>query len=506
MKIFSSEQIREIDDQTIRNEPVLSIYLMERAAGQLFSWFLSRFERTRHILVFAGPGNNGGDGLALARMLSVNRYNTEVYYVKFTDRTSADFEKNRIRLAEETDVHFNYIDNISMFPLVAPADIIIDAIFGSGLSRAIDGFPAEVIQEINRIDCLKISIDIPSGLFGEDNSRNRPDSIINADYTLSFQFPKLSFMFADNYRFTGDWFVLPIGLDADAIRNIQTPYSFISKKDVFPLIRKRGKFDHKGIFGHGLLVSGSSGKIGACILGASAALRTGIGLLTCHVPSSAAEVINSSVHETMVKSDKSAELISDIGDTDLFSAVGIGPGIGTGIDTQNALHRLLKECKKSMVIDADALNILSLNKSWLSELPAGAVLTPHPKEFERIAGRTKNGYTRLLRQMEFSREFKCTIVLKGAYSSVTTADGRVFFNSTGNPGMATAGSGDVLTGILLSLLAQGLPPEEAAILGVFLHGLAGDIAAGESCFESMIASDIINCIGKAFNKIKGNEP
>jgi ADP-dependent NAD(P)H-hydrate dehydratase / NAD(P)H-hydrate epimerase len=506
MKIFRSEQIREIDDYTIRYEPIASVDLMERAAGQLFNWYISRFERSHRIYIFAGPGNNGGDGLALARMLSKGRYDVEAHYLHFTDKTSPDWEKNMLRLQEETDVSLNYLSSRDHFPVITSADIIIDAIFGSGLTRPVEGLAAGIIREINNVNCTKISIDMPSGLFGEDNRINDPENIIRADYTLSFQFPRLSFMFAENFKFTGEWYILPIGLHNDAIKNIPSQYSFIGKNDVFPLLRKRSRFDHKGNYGHGLLISGSSGKIGASILGAEAALRSGIGLLTCHVPSGGSSAIHSSVPEAMVIHDKSAEYISEIGDTDAFSAVAIGPGLGTGAATQKSLYTLLAECKKPMIIDADALNILSLNKEWFSFIPAGTILTPHPKEFERFAGKTGDGFTRLARQAELSWDYKCMIILKGAYTSVTTSDGRVFFNSTGNPGMATAGSGDVLTGILLSLLAQGLPPESAAVLGVFLHGLAGDMAAEESCFESIIASDIINCLGKAFNKIRENDP
>ncbi len=505
MKIFSCGQIREIDDYTIRYEPVASSDLMERAAGMLFNWYVSRFDRSHRILIFAGPGNNGGDGLALARMLSVNRYDVELHYLQFTDKTSPDWDKNRLRLQAETDVRVNYLNSPDKFPIPGPGDIIIDAIFGSGLTRSVEGLPAEVIKGINGVDCIKISVDIPSGLFGEDNTRNSSENIIRADYTLSFQFPKLSFMFAENYRYTGEWSILPIGLHGDAIRDIPTPYNMIGKGDVLPLMKKRKKFDHKGIFGHGLLVSGSKGKTGASILSAGAALRSGIGLLTCHIPSGGASVINCSLPEAMVSHDPSAEFISDVGDTELFSAVGVGPGIGTSTETEMALHQLLIKCKKPVIIDADALNILSVNKDWLTLLPAGTILTPHPKEFERLAGTTENGFARLARQREFSVEHKCIVILKGAYTSITNTKGEVFFNSTGNPGMATAGSGDVLTGILLSLLAQGYLPENAAMLGVFLHGLAGDIAAEESCYESIIASDIINCIGKAFNSIRTNE-
>jgi len=502
MKIFSGAQIREIDDYTIRYEPVASSDLMERAAGQVFNWYVSRFERSCRIFIFAGPGNNGGDGLALARMLSANRYEVELHYVQFTDKTSPDWEKNRLRLQSETDVRLNYLDSPDKFPVIGPDDIIIDAIFGSGLTRPADGFAAEIIKEINEVHCTKISVDIPSGLFGEDNSNNNPENIIRADYTLSFQFPKLAFMFAENFTYTGEWFVLPIGLHSEAIRAIPTPYSMIGKCDVLPLLKARKKFDHKGVFGHGLLISGSRGKIGAAVLSAGAALRSGIGLLTCHIPAGGASVIHCTVPEAMVHQDTSAEFITDIGDVEAFSAVGVGPGMGTSPESEKALHQMLIKCSKPVILDADALNILSVNKDWLTLLPAGTILTPHPKEFERLAGKTENGFARLARQREFSMEHKCIVILKGAYTAITNSKGEVFFNSTGNPGMATAGSGDTLTGILLSLLAQGFLPEDAALAGVFLHGLAGDMAAGESCYESIIASDIINYLGKAFNKIR----
>jgi hydroxyethylthiazole kinase-like uncharacterized protein yjeF len=490
MKIFRCEQIKEIDEYTVRNEPVTSVGLMERAAGKLLTWFVSHFERAHRIFIFAGPGNNGGDGLALARMLSDNRYDVEVHYVHFTEKTSREWEVNRLRLQSETDIRINYLDSPDQFPVISSVDIIVDAIFGSGLSHTTEGLPAEVIREINRIDCTRISIDIPSGLFGEDNSNNNPENIIRADYTLSFQFAKLSFMFPENWQYTGEWFILPIGLHNDIIQDIATPYHLTLKDDVAPMLKRRGKFDHKGNFGHGLLVSGSAGKIGASVLGAGSAMRSGIGLLTCHLPSCGTSVIHCSVPEAMVHPDASSEYVTEIGNTGSFSAVGAGPGLGKSIETQNALHKLLKECKKPLVLDADALNILSVNKEWLELLPSGTIITPHPKEFERLAGRSENGFDRLARQIDFSMKYKCILVLKGAYTSITTSEGKVFFNSTGNPGMASAGSGDVLTGILLSLLAQGLQPENAAVFGVFLHGLAGDIAAEESCYESIIASDI----------------
>jgi hydroxyethylthiazole kinase-like uncharacterized protein yjeF len=502
MKLFRSDQIKEIDQFTIIEEPVASVDLMERAATQLLRWYLLRFERSQRIVIFAGPGNNGGDGLALARLLETNRYSPEVHYIDFTEKTSGDWKINLQRLKTETKVRIKHLGKTDQFPVISPGDIIIDAIFGSGLTRKVDGLAGEVIKLINQTGATVISIDIPSGLFCEDNSKNDYDSIVKAEYTLSFQFPKLSFMFAENAQLVGEWIVLPIGLSVNAIRNTSTPYSFLEKEDITALLKQRNKFDHKGTYGHGLLIAGSSGKMGAAVLGAKAALRTGIGLITCHVPLSGVLSVQCSLPEAMVQSDRNEKHFSEIGNTEAFSAIGIGPGIGTEPESQRALIKLLSECTKPVVIDADGLNILSLNKEWHSLIPSGAILTPHPKEFERLAGKTDNSFIRLERQIEFSMEHKCIVVLKGAHTSVSTPDGKVFFNSTGNPGMATAGSGDVLTGILLSLLAQGYKTENAAFLGVYLHGLAGDIAAEESCYESIIASDIINCLAKAFKRVR----
>jgi len=502
MKIFTSGQIKKIDEYTIKNEPVASVDLMERAAARLFEWYTSKFGRSERILIFAGPGNNGGDGLALARMLAKDRFEPEVYYLRFSDATSVDWKINRERLERETRLPFSIIENADQFPMTGTDDIIIDAIFGSGLSRPVEGLAAEAIQLINRSGSTVISIDIPSGLFGEDNSSNNPDSIVKADYTISFQFPKLAFMFRENESFTGKWTILPIGLDPRAISGTDTPYIYLESKLIEPLFKRRRKFDHKGIFGHGLLVGGSYGKMGAIVLGARSALRTGVGLITCHIPACGNLVMQCSVPEAMIIHDNNDRYITDAGNTDIFDAVGVGPGMGTQHESHKALHNLLLTCKKPLVIDADGLNILSANKDWFSLLPEKAILTPHPKEFERFAGKTAGSYARLQKQIEFSAKHNCIIVLKGAYTTITSPGGEVWFNSTGNPGMATAGSGDLLTGMILSLLAQGYDPADAAVTGVYLHGLAGDIAVEKSSYESVIASDIINEIGAAFNKTR----
>jgi hydroxyethylthiazole kinase-like uncharacterized protein yjeF len=502
MKIFTTRQIKEIDDLTIINEPVASADLMERAADQLLRWFLRNFDRTGRVIIFAGPGNNGGDGLALARLLSVNRFNAEVFFIRTSGNTSDDWKHNFQRLKKETTVLFNTIDSTEHFPLISSEDVVVDAIFGSGLTRPAEGLAGEVINKLNHAESVIVSIDIPSGLFGEDNGSNNPDNVIQADFTLSFEFPKLAFMFSENSKFTGEWHILPIGLSPNAIRSTKTPYFFLENDYVFSMLKKREKFDHKGKYGHGLLIAGSYGKIGASVLGARAALKTGIGLVSCHIPGCGYPIIQTAVPEAMAQVDINEKHISDIETVDPFDAIGIGPGIGTDIDTQKAFHALLTNSSKPMVIDADGINILGLNKDWLTELPHETILTPHIREFERIAGKTEDSFARMEKQAEFAAKYNCIIVLKGAHTSIASPEGKVFFNNTGNPGMATAGSGDVLTGMILSLLAQGYSPENAAVTGVYLHGLAGDIAAAKSCYESIIATDIIDNIGNAFLKIR----
>lgn len=502
MKIFPSRQIKEIDYYTIENEPVSSADLMERAALMVFEWIIRNFERSGRFVIFAGPGNNGGDALVLARFLDAAGFNSEVHYVHFSDKVSADWELNRNRLVAGGYRYFYTLESSDQFPVICPEDVIIDGIFGSGLTRIPGGLASEVIGLINQSQGTIVSIDIPSGLFGEDNSRNKTDNIVKAHITLCFQFPRLSFMFAETLPFTGKWHILPIGLHPAALRNFPTPYYYTEPGDIVSLIKERRKFDHKGNYGHGLLISGSKSKTGAAILAARAALRSGIGLITCRVPSGSCAIIQTSLPEAMIQPDTDENIITGADDTVEFNAIGVGPGIGTGEETQKAVCELIKNCTKPMVIDADAINILSLHKEWIPSIRPGTILTPHPKEFERLAGKFADGYARLTGQIAFSKTYKCTVVLKGAHTSVSLPDGTVHFNSTGNPGMATAGSGDVLTGIILSLLAQGYTPENAAITGVCLHGLAGDFAAEKLGYDSLIASDIIENIGNSYDKIR----
>jgi len=502
MKIFSSEKVREIDVYTIKNEPIESTDLMERAATALFNWFITNFERSGSVVVFAGPGNNGGDGLALSRMLAGAGYRVRVFYLAFSSKTSKDWAINRDILVKQDKAEYNEIREIGDFPLIRPDDIIIDSIFGSGLTRPAEGLPAQVISKINDAEARVVSVDIPSGLFGEDNTDNNMDSIIRADYTLTLQFPKVSFFFAENQHFVGKFYVLPIGLHPAKISSTPTDYNIIDSSFVAGILQNRNKFDHKGHFGHGLMIAGSCGKAGAAVLASHAALRTGIGLLTVHVPRPVAEIIHTALPEAMVQCDQSDLMVTEIPDPGIYDALGIGPGLGTKPNTRKGLRDLLEKYKGPLVVDADALNIISSEKDLPALLTKDTVITPHPGEFRRLTGSDEKAFARLVRQQEFSKKYKCVVVLKGAHSSVSLPDGRVWFNSTGNPGMATAGSGDVLTGMTLSLLAQGYKPSEAAIAAVYIHGLAGDIASEKTGYESLIASDIIYNIGNSFKQIR----
>ena len=506
MKLFTATQIKDIDQFTILHEPISSLELMERAANRLFVWYVNHFDRRKKVVVFAGPGNNGGDGLALARMLSETGYDVDVNYVKFTDKHSPECKVNLEKIKDSSKINLNIIQSSDEFPALSGGDVVVDAIFGIGLSKKVEGLPRDVIKKINNCGSTIISIDIPSGLFCEDKSGNDFDAIIKSDYTLSLQFPKLAFLFAENAEFVGQWEIIPIGLSEEAINKTQTQFYFTEATDILPILRKRQTFDHKGSYGHGLLAAGSKGKIGAAVLAAKAALQSGLGLLTVHLPACGLNIMQTALPEAMVSCDSSDDFITSVNPKILIDAAALGPSLGVDTLTGIAMHDFLMNFRGPIVMDADALNILALNKNRYSLFRSNMVITPHPKEFDRLAGISENGFQRYKKQIEFAKEHKCVVVLKGAFTSVATPDGRVMFNSVGNPGMATAGSGDVLTGIILSLLAQGYSAENAAITGVFLHGLAGDIAAEKKCFESLIASDIIDNIASAYNRIRrGNE-
>lgn len=498
MKIFTTRQIAGIDRFTIEHEPVSDVDLMERAALQVVNWLIHHIPADKKLIFFAGPGNNGGDALAVARMMANRNYRCELFLLHPGKGLKGSPAVNLRRLEEQGKVSVTVLSGEEAPAKILANDVVIDGLFGSGLTRPLEGLAGKIVSMINLSGAQVISIDIPSGLFGEDNSHNDLSKVVKASYTLTFQFPKLSFFFPEHEEILGKWEVLPIDLHPEAIAATETPYFFLDSSFMATKLKKRKKFAHKGVFGHALLIAGSRCRIGAAVLASKGCLRSGVGLLTTHVPNPAVPILQTAVPEAMCSADASDLMFTEFPDLSSYTAVGVGPGIGTKTNCRRALHELLVSKPGKMVLDADALNILSLHPDWFSLLPENAILTPHPKEFARMVGPSGDSWSRLQLQLQFSKQHRVIVVLKGAYTCITLPDGQVFFNTTGNPGMATAGSGDVLTGILLGLLAQPYTPADAALLGVFLHGLAGDLAAASHGEEALTAGDLTEFLGKAF--------
>lgn len=501
MKIPTIKNARSADAYTIENEPITSVDLMERAATTAFNWIENKLNREteRCMKIFCGMGNNGGDGFVLGRLFCKKHYDVEVFLVHVGEKMSHDCQVNYERLKALNPSVIHDVSSKNDFPEISDSDVVIDAMFCSGLTRPLEGLAAEMVEHLNNNQAVRIAIDIASGLNGDGFATSK--YTFRPDYTLSFQFPKLAFLLPENEPFVGNWEVLDIKIHPDYVEKVESVNFLAESEVVRPLVHRRGKHSHKGTYGHALLIAGSTGKTGAALLAAESCLRSGVGLLTAHLPKSATLPLQVYLPEAMMSVDESEDCFSQLPDLLNYTAIGAGPGLGKRPETANALKRLIQETKVPVVLDADALNIISENKTWLAFLPERTIMTPHPKEFERLFGKTENSLQRLELQLEMSRKYNLIIVLKGANTAVTFPTGACFFNTTGNPGMATAGSGDVLTGIILSLVAQRYTPEEAALLGVYLHGLAGDIAASENGMESLIASDISKNIGKAFRKL-----
>ena len=501
MKLFTTKQIADIDKYTIEKEPIADIDLMERAATEMFLELESVFDYDSPLLFFAGPGNNGGDALALARLFAKAGHQCKVYLLDTGKPMKGSPAINWNRLTPISNIEKHLISSEADFPFLDPSIPIFDGLFGSGLQRPLEGLPASLVRHINKSKSKVFAIDIPSGMHGEDNPDKRGNAIIKADMTLTLQFPKISLLFPENEPFIGKLKIVDIGLHPFAIERTETPYRISSALAVRQMIPRRRRYDHKGTFGHALLIAGSLGKIGAAVLAARGCIRAGAGLTSAHVPQKGYDIMQVSVPEVMCSIDRNTDHFSTFGNLDHFTAIGIGPGLGTAAETIQAFGELLKGCRAPMVVDADALNILAMHPEYLGQLPPGSILTPHPGEFMRLFGKTENSWQRLQLLRENARKYSLTIVLKGAWTAIAYPDGEISFNPTGNPGMATGGSGDVLTGIILGLLAQGVSSRHAAETGVYLHGLAGDLAAQKLSVQAMVASDIIDNLGKAFKKI-----
>ena len=502
IKIFPTIQLKELDAYTIENEPVSSIDLMERASRALARAVSERWSAETPFTVFAGPGNNGGDVLAVSRLLAERGCRVEVYLFNTKGALSPDCETNKERLAGVAGIDFHEITTQFVPPVLTAEHVVVDGLFGSGLNKPLSGGFAAVVKYINTSPATVVAIDVPSGLMGEDNTYNIQANIIRADLTLSLQLPKLAFLFAENAPFVGEWQLLDIGLSEEAIEEKETDFALTEHEDVASMLKPRGKFAHKGNFGRALLIAGLQGMAGASVLAARACLRSGVGLLTVHIPFCNNFIVQTSVPEAMTEIDINDVRFSCATDTDDYQAVGIGPGLGKAGDTEAALLEQIESCQTPMVVDADALNLLGEHRSYIGRLPKGSILTPHPKELERLVGKCQNSYERLTKARELARSAGVHILLKGAYSVIIAPSGKCWFNPTGNPGMATGGSGDVLTGVVLALLAQGYDAETAARMAAYVHGLAGDIACKKHGVMGMTAGDIVTCLPPAWRMLE----
>jgi ADP-dependent NAD(P)H-hydrate dehydratase / NAD(P)H-hydrate epimerase len=500
VKILSAADIRAWDQYTIQHEPVASIDLMERAAHECVSWIIQHYPAAPSFAVFCGKGNNGGDGLAIARMLRGRNYPVSVYILEFGHKGTDDFQTNLARLQQLASPGIHFIQSENNFHSIPREQIVIDALFGSGLNRALEDVTAKLVEHINHSGAEIISIDIPSGLFTDRSSKG--NMTVRANHTLSFQCFKPAFLVAENASYIGEVHLLEIGLHSGFLKTLSPSYELIDESIIQSIYRPRNRFSHKGNFGHALVAAGSYGKMGAAILTIKACLRSGVGLLSCHIPKCGYDIIQTAVPEAMAMTDFNSSFLTKIEeDITKYDAIGLGPGIGTASETRMLVREIFDAYRSPMVLDADALNCISLQKDFLQLIPAGSILTPHPKEFERLFGKSANDFERQDLALQKAKELNVIIVLKGHHSFIATTDNKAFYNSTGNAGMATGGSGDVLTGMLTGLLAQGYSSIETAILGTFLHGKAGDIAAEQRSMESMVAGDIIEALGTAFKNI-----
>lgn len=497
MKIFSAEQIYQADKLTIERQNISSTDLMERAGTQVFNWMHLRMQGIQvPIHIFCGIGNNGGDGLVLARHLILDGYNVNIYIVNYSDKRSKDFLINYDKIKSLTKKWPILLNNAENLPDIKPDDIIVDAVFGIGLNRPIADWVKTVFQHFKASKAFTLSIDIPSGLRTDKVPKNENDAVWAA-YTLSFASPKLVFFLPETAKYTEYWEVLDIGLDKEFISTTPTEADLIGKPEALAMYRPRAKFSHKGHHGHSLIIGGSYGKIGAVVLASKAALSAGAGLVTCYIPKCGYTVLQSAFPEAMVITDDDEHMVSNINFDIEPSVIGVGVGMGTNEQTTKAFESFLKLNKTPMVIDADGINILSNNPNLIKLVPKDSVLTPHPKELERILGKWKNDFDKLEKTKAFSKEHQLIVVIKGAHSTTVYQD-KLYVNTSGNQGMATAGCGDVLTGVITGLISQGYTPLIAAVLGVYLHGKSADIAVEKYGYQSMIASHIIEYLGSAY--------
>ena len=499
MNILNAEQVKTADKYTMLQEEISSLELMKIAGNQLYNTIKSKHSSLNEFVVFCGPGNNGGDGLVIARLLYKHKTSVQVYILKGNYTTEFLYNLN---LLKKTNVFIQEIDTTQQIQQLKfkSNSIIIDALFGIGLSRPLDGKASELVSIINQSKNYKIAIDIPSGLSPDYVFSSTEKNCIKANETLTVQLPKLAFFFSENYQFVGNWSCVNIGIPEDFIKEQNCQFNFSTLNEIKQILKPRHPFGHKGTFGHGLVIAGSNGKYGAAILSSVATLKTGCGLVSAMVPEEMIFSLLSYAPEIMtINRQKNSKKNFHEYDTIAF-----GPGVGIDLINSQLLEQLVQNYTKSLIIDADGLTILSNNRHLYDILKPNILLTPHPGEFDRLTHKHADTFDRIQTQIRFSKKYNVNILLKGRYSSITNSKGQVWFNTSGNCGMATAGSGDVLTGIITSLCAQGYEINDAAKLGAYIHGYSGDIAANCYSKHSLVASDITKHISDFFKNFENN--
>lgn len=502
MKIFTSELIREIDKATCESQGITSLELMERASSAVCCEIVSRFNPTQRIVVFAGPGNNGGDALAVSRMLFEQGYRkVEVFLFNVMGKLSKDCKEEKELLKDIEGIDFTEVTKDFQPPYLSEKDVVIDGLFGSGFKGPLQKGFLTLVNYINDSKAYVISIDIPTGLSGEWNPNVSRRDMIHADLTLTFQYPRLSFFFEENQEVLGEWRLLDIELDESKAKELPVDFMLVEERNVRPIIRPRNNFSGKRDYGSALFFAGSIGMSGAAVLTARGCLKSGAGLATVHSAKVSLQIVQTLLPEALFEPDRNEHYITDMSVHHNHQAVAVGPGLGVNEKTMDALESLLKNYKQPLVLDADALNCISRRPHLLSLLPPYSIITPHIGEFDRLFGEHKNSEERLNKARDMAKYYNIIIVLKGHYTATVRPTGRVYFNSTGNPGMATPGSGDVLTGVITSFIAQGYRPEQAATLGVFVHGMAGDLAAEKWGEYGVLASEIADYCAIALKNI-----
>jgi len=503
MKLFSREQLRSWDSVTIERHYASSAELMEVAARSCAEVLVDKAFGSRYVF-FCGTGNNGGDGLVMARLMHEQQLDVLVIVVGDASTGSADFREN-LQVSIDGDLPLHFISAMADDMAMEPDAVVVDALFGSGLNRPIEGWMSELIEWLNTLPNTVVSIDIPSGLQA-DLLAPQTGAIVEADITLTIEIPKRSMLFPENDCFVGRMVIVPLGLDAEFEIDQPCDWYFIDDREVSPLLRARAKYSHKGMHGNLQVAAGSAGMMGACMLVSYAAMRTGVGKVTACVADSCLQVMQTAVPEVICKTGFGSVELERFEQMESTTALVIGPGLGTGSGPTSLINEWLSTSAIPAIVDADALTVIA-REGWQSRLQPKTILTPHVGEFDRLFGKHANHFDRLETQLQKSKELGVYIVLKGAHTRITTPEGQVFMNSTGNAGMATAGSGDVLSGMIGALLAQSYSAQEAALLGVYMHGLAGDVAAEARSMDAVIARDIIEFIGDAFTHLRGlNQP